>query len=122
MDEKQKTKVFGYWCMNPGLAINELLGGCKVRNLILTSGTLSPMDSFATELQVNFPFQLENGHVIFREQLMVGIVPIGPTNLQLNSSFTNRTNVGYKRSWVIQFWVYLAQFQQELLFSLLLIL
>ena len=97
MDDKQKTKVFGYWCMNPGLAINELLSGCKVRNLILTSGTLSPMDSFATELQVNFPFQLENGHVIFREQLMVGIVPIGPTNLQLNSSFANRTNVGYKR-------------------------
>jgi Rad3-related DNA helicase len=36
----------------------------KPRSVILTSGTLTPMDSFEKELQVNFKYKLENKHVI----------------------------------------------------------
>ena len=43
--------------------------GGEVRSIILTSGTLSPMTSFASELGVNFPIQLEANHVIHKSQV-----------------------------------------------------
>lgn len=41
----------------------------QVRSILLTSGTLSPLDSFAHELGLDFPVRLENPHVISREQV-----------------------------------------------------
>ena len=40
-----------------------------VRSVILTSGTLSPMESFQSELGVPFPIQLEASHVISAKQV-----------------------------------------------------
>ena len=39
------------------------------RCVILTSGTLSPLSSFAAELQVPFPITLENPHIIASNQV-----------------------------------------------------
>ena len=39
------------------------------RCLILTSGTLSPLNSFAAELQIPFPVTLENPHIIDSSQV-----------------------------------------------------
>ena len=39
-----------------------------MRSILLTSGTLSPLDSFAHELGLPFPIRLENPHVIAKEQ------------------------------------------------------
>ena len=50
----------------------------KPRSIILTSGTLSPMDSFSDELRTNFGIQLENSHAIDRSQLMVSVVQCDP--------------------------------------------
>ena len=36
----------------------------QCHSIVLTSGTLSPLGSFASELGVNFPVQLETNHVI----------------------------------------------------------
>lgn len=48
-----------YWCFLPGLAM-EQLAKLEVRSIILTSGTLNPLDSFASELRIPFPIRLEN--------------------------------------------------------------
>lgn len=48
-----------YWCFLPGLAM-EQLAKLEVRSIILTSGTLNPLDSFASELRIPFPVRLEN--------------------------------------------------------------
>ena len=45
-----------------------------MRSILLTSGTLSPLDSFAHELGLAFPVRLENGHVIDKEQVVWGWV------------------------------------------------
>ena len=45
--------------------------GGVVRSVILTSGTLSPMDSFQSELGVPFPIQLEASHVISAKQVNI---------------------------------------------------
>ena len=44
--------------------------GTVTRSIILTSGTLSPMDSFQSELGVPFPIQLEASHVIAAKQVL----------------------------------------------------
>ena len=41
-----------------------------LRSVLLTSGTLSPLESFAHELQLGFKYTLENPHVIEPNQVM----------------------------------------------------
>lgn len=42
-------RKISYWCFSPGLAMKELIDG-KIRCVILASGTLSPLSSFASEM------------------------------------------------------------------------
>lgn len=55
-------RILSYWCFNPGVAMQDLTY-VGVRCMLLTSGTLSPMESFAHELKLPFPIRLENPHV-----------------------------------------------------------
>ncbi len=52
--------------------------GTVTRSIILTSGTLSPMDSFQSELGVPFPIQLEASHVIAAKQVLGCFSPYSP--------------------------------------------
>uniref|UniRef100_UPI00358EF1C3 regulator of telomere elongation helicase 1-like isoform X3 n=1 Tax=Myxine glutinosa TaxID=7769 RepID=UPI00358EF1C3 len=94
---KNQGKVLSYWCFNPGRSMLELISQ-GIRCLILTSGTLTPLSSFTTELQINFPVQLENPHVIDQHQVWAGVVMRGPDNEQLNSSYQTRFTVAYMTS------------------------
>lgn len=68
-----------------------------VGSIILTSGTLSPMDSFAEELKLDFPVRLENPHVISDNQIWAGVVPVGPSGYTFNSSYRTRDSIEYKQ-------------------------
>lgn len=70
--------------------------GLQVRSILLTSGTLSPLNSFAHELSIPFPVQLENPHVIDQSQVWVGVVPVGPSGHALNASYKTREDKRYK--------------------------
>nr|XP_013000050.1 regulator of telomere elongation helicase 1 isoform X4 [Cavia porcellus] len=86
---RKQGKVLSYWCFSPGHSMRELV--CQgVRTLILTSGTLAPLSSFALEMQIPFPVCLENPHVIEKHQLWVGVVPRGPDGAELSSAFDKR--------------------------------
>jgi regulator of telomere elongation helicase 1 len=87
-----------------------------VRNIILTSGTLSPLASTAAELKMYnvvtqarpsgiantphspFPIRLENSHVIQPSQVWVGVLSNGPSDFPLNSSFKTRETDDYKQA------------------------
>ncbi|XP_057359170.1 regulator of telomere elongation helicase 1 isoform X18 [Manis pentadactyla] len=86
---RKQGKVLSYWCFSPGLSMRELARQ-GVRCLILTSGTLAPVTSFALEMQIPFQVCLENPHVINKHQIWVGIVPKGPDGAQLSSAFDKR--------------------------------
>ncbi|XP_047708839.1 regulator of telomere elongation helicase 1 isoform X2 [Prionailurus viverrinus] len=86
---RKQGKVLSYWCFSPSHSMRELVRQ-GVRTLILTSGTLAPVSSFALELQIPFPVCLENPHVIDKHQIWVGIVPKGPDGAQLSSAFDKR--------------------------------
>lgn len=92
---KRKVPTLSYWCFDPGLAMKEL-AKAHVRSIFLTSGTLSPLDTLASELALKFPVRLENPHVIEKTQILAGVLPVGPSNGKLNSSFKHRSNDSYK--------------------------
>ena len=93
----REYKVLSYWCFCAGAAIHDVIKK-EIWSLLLTSGTLSPLDAFSSELQVNFPIQLKNPHVIGPEQMWVGVVKSGPDSVELSSVYHNRTNVAYQSS------------------------
>lgn len=56
MNTKMKTctvtgKTLSYWCFSPGHSMLDLTAH-GVKCVILTSGTLSPLDSFSSEMQM----------------------------------------------------------------------
>ena len=74
-------------CLNPGVAIGRLTRE-GVRSIIITSGTLAPMNSFESELGIEFKHKLSNPHVIKRDQLM--IFPIAKhADVLLDGSYKN---------------------------------
>ncbi|KFQ22059.1 Fanconi anemia group J protein, partial [Merops nubicus] len=83
---RQKTVVhmLNFWCLNPAVAFSDL---SDVRTIVLTSGTLSPMDSFSSELGVKFSIQLEANHVIRNSQVWVGTIGAGPNGRKLCATF-----------------------------------
>ncbi|KFV43893.1 Fanconi anemia group J protein, partial [Tyto alba] len=83
---RQKTLVhmLNFWCLNPAVAFSDL---SDVRTIVLTSGTLSPMDSFSSELGVKFSIQLEANHVIRNSQVWVGTIGAGPNGRKLCATF-----------------------------------
>lgn len=90
-----RKRVLHYWAFSPGVAMDEL---CRlgVRSILLTSGTLSPLDSFKEDLRIPFSIELVNPHVIEREQIWVGGLSHGPTLKPLNSTFSMRGKNDYK--------------------------
>ncbi len=59
----------------------------EAHSVILTSGTLSPINSFECELGAKFPLTLEAPHVIKKEQIWIGSISNGPSNYLLNGVY-----------------------------------
>ncbi|POI35440.1 hypothetical protein CIB84_000808 [Bambusicola thoracicus] len=81
---KTVVHMLNFWCLNPAVAFSDLN---DVRTVVLTSGTLSPMDSFSSELGVKFSIQLEANHVIRNSQVWVGTIGAGPNGRKLCATF-----------------------------------
>lgn len=90
-------RVVSYWCFSSGFGMSELMEQ-GVKSVILTSGTLSPLDAFVSELQISMPVRLENPHIINSDQVCVACVPRGPDGVHLSSSYANRSNQQYVHS------------------------
>ncbi|KAG7521076.1 regulator of telomere elongation helicase 1 isoform X1 [Solea senegalensis] len=86
---KKQGNILSYWCFSPGFSMQELVNQ-GVRSIILTSGTLSPLSSFTSEMRIEFPVCLENSHVIERDQIFVSVIDRGPDGVQLSSAFDRR--------------------------------
>ncbi|XP_020235482.1 regulator of telomere elongation helicase 1 homolog [Cajanus cajan] len=89
-------RTLSWWCFNPGIAMEDF-SRYGVRSIILTSGTLSPMESFAKELKLDFPIRLENPHVITPNQIWAGVVSVGPSGRTFNSSYRTRDSIEYRQ-------------------------
>ena len=100
-----------YCCLHTECNINSVLVLChnqafsdltQAHSIVLTSGTLSPMTSFSSELGVKFAIQLEASHVIPESQVrsdvcmymyivvFYKIVKIESVKFCINARFTGR--------------------------------
>eukprot|EP01119_Soliformovum_irregulare_P015129 TRINITY_DN4215_c0_g1_i2.p1 TRINITY_DN4215_c0_g1~~TRINITY_DN4215_c0_g1_i2.p1 ORF type:complete len:1028 (-),score=324.22 TRINITY_DN4215_c0_g1_i2:562-3225(-) len=85
--QKFMNASLNIWCNNPGVNFREI--SKDAHSVILTSGTLSPMVSFASELKSTFPVQLEAPHVIPADQIWATVHEHGPSGKTLLGSYTN---------------------------------
>lgn len=65
-------------------------------SVLLTSGTLSPLDSFAGELGTDFPITVETSHVIDTERQLRVFAVTSCNNEQLLGTYINRDNAAQK--------------------------
>uniref|UniRef100_A0A8C7XD98 BRCA1 interacting helicase 1 n=1 Tax=Oryzias sinensis TaxID=183150 RepID=A0A8C7XD98_9TELE len=91
---KTEIHTLSFWCLNPAVAFSDLSG--TVRSIVLTSGTLSPMGSFSSELGVKFSIQLEANHVINKSQVWVGTVGAGPQGKKLCATFQHTETYAFQ--------------------------
>ena len=94
---KNKNVVFNLWCFSPGFNMQRL-SKLGPQSIILTSGTLSPLQSTAEEVGIPFSVQLENQHVVNASQVWCGVLAIGIDAIPLNSSFKTRSDPKYLNS------------------------
>lgn len=84
----------GYWCLDTSRTVQKLFVG--LRSLLLTSGTLSPLEHFAAEIGISFDVCLKGGHVIQPNQVACCVLCKGPTGEKLNGSYAFRSSVDYR--------------------------
>ncbi|VFQ76373.1 unnamed protein product [Cuscuta campestris] len=91
------ANTFSLWCLNPAVVFREIAD--LSLSVILTSGTLSPMNSFSSELGVPFSTSLEAPHVIDTEsQLWAAIISRGPRSYPLNASYKTADSYAFQDS------------------------
>ena len=75
-----------FWCLYPGVAFAPLRA---CHSVLLCSGTLSPMDSFSSELGFDFSLRFSGAPVVdVPEQVRLLVIPQGPdASTPLNTSF-----------------------------------
>ncbi|XP_062872398.1 Fanconi anemia group J protein [Trichomycterus rosablanca] len=91
---KTLVHTLSFWCLNPAVAFSDLSE--SVRSIVLTSGTLSPMGSFSSELGIKFSIQLEASHVISKSQVWVGTIGAGPQGRRLCATFQHAETFAFQ--------------------------
>ncbi|KAI8834702.1 hypothetical protein BC829DRAFT_69279 [Chytridium lagenaria] len=91
---EKSERILSLWCFHSGIAMAGLVAA-GARSIIAASGTLSPLESFECEMNIDFPISLSNPHVAPPTHFCVSVLRSGPTGTLLNSSFDNRQNTSY---------------------------
>jgi Fanconi anemia group J protein len=79
--------------MYPAVAFAELRAA---KTVILTSGTLSPLDSFSSELNAPFPIVAELRHIISPEQLWLGVLCNDRQSTAFEGTYKNVDTISYQ--------------------------
>jgi hypothetical protein len=88
-------RVLNFWAFSSGIAMEEL-AQLGIRSFLLTSGTMSPMESFKEDLKIRFPICIQNPHVIENKQIWIGAFGSGIQGKLLNSSYNTAQTNDYK--------------------------
>jgi len=91
---KSENTLLHLWCFSPGFSMGRL-AKLGARSIILTSGTLSPLQATAEEIGLDFPVRLENQHIVTSSQVWCGVMGSGPDGTTLNSSYNTRNDPKY---------------------------
>ena len=100
-NEKQRPDgrwwILHIWCLSPSVAIRSLTKK-NVRSLLLTSGTLAPLESFEAEFETEFKYKIQNPHVIKPSQMAIFPVSESGRGIKLDSTYSNKKNLNYYKA------------------------
>lgn len=97
VEKNEPIFTLNFWCMFPRVAFDYIRK--NAHSIILTSGTLSPMNSFASELQTTFSESFEGTHVIdMKKQVQIHNISTGPNNVKMNGIFKESQTPEYQNS------------------------
>uniref|UniRef100_A0A0N5C376 DNA helicase n=1 Tax=Strongyloides papillosus TaxID=174720 RepID=A0A0N5C376_STREA len=66
------------WCLDPSLCFDDAFH--NVHSIVLASGTLSPIDTFISELGKEFEYIVRGDQIIPKEQIFASVIGVGPNN------------------------------------------
>uniref|UniRef100_A0AAF5DIC2 Helicase ATP-binding domain-containing protein n=1 Tax=Strongyloides stercoralis TaxID=6248 RepID=A0AAF5DIC2_STRER len=79
---KEKCVVkLNLWCMDPGICFKDAFN--DTLSVVLASGTLSPIETFTSELGMEFTQIGQGRQIIPKEQIFTCVVPKGPHGVNL---------------------------------------
>lgn len=91
----QWVSAVSLWCLNPEVVFKSLSE--LAHSTVLTSGTLAPLEGFASELGTPFDVRLEAPHVVdMARQVWAGVIGMAPCRTQLNGVFRNVSTEAYQ--------------------------
>jgi Fanconi anemia group J protein len=99
IDANGCTVTFSLWALNPASAFSDLTGPGPnaARSVVLTSGTLAPLESFASELGAPFPIRMEAPHCVdVQTQVWCGAVASGANDTRLSGTFKTSAEFAYQ--------------------------
>lgn len=73
-------------CLDPKVGFQRIVK-MNPHSIILTSGTLSPLNSLPLELEVEFNKPLACPHIMSKEQVNGCVLTAGPNKVKLNFNF-----------------------------------
>jgi len=83
------------WCLNPGIIFKQI--ACKAHSVVLTSGTLAPLDSFSSELGTTFQVSLEAPHVVnMKKQVFAGVIATTPQGQPLLATYQHSSKTSFQ--------------------------
>lgn len=90
---KQEKRILHIFCMNAAFGFNKILKEGP-HSIIITSGTLAPLNGMESELNIKFNIKLEGNHIIEKNQIHLGVISNTKYNINENFLFTlkNRDN------------------------------
>ncbi|KAJ2524557.1 hypothetical protein GGI11_000727 [Coemansia sp. RSA 2049] len=81
------VNTLAFWAMSPAVVFAEI--SKLSRTIVLTSGTLSPLDSYASELRTVFKSTLEANHVVEPCRFKAMCIKTGPSGGLLEGKYKN---------------------------------
>jgi regulator of telomere elongation helicase 1 len=100
MNKNIKTRILKILCFDPGFGFNKIIKETP-HNIILTSGTLSPIDGLEFSLKTPIPIQLENKHIIDKSHSKFEIIKsekLNNTIIKYQFDYSNRSNLNMIKS------------------------
>ena len=80
-----------YWCLSAHVGLANLVSVESVRSLVVTSGTLSPIEGYEMQLGIKFAEKLENDHVIDKDcQVRVRVAGTGIGGKTIKCTYDRR--------------------------------
>ena len=82
---------FDIWCLNPSFTFKKILN-LNPHSIILTSGTLSPLNLFQQNIGIEFQNIYKGDHVIDKKKQVFSGLVTHMANRVINMNFVNRSN------------------------------